>query len=181
MKGQEKSAISLGYNLRLGYARVVNRKSENSWKDSLTEFFSGKLAESAGSVLSEGASILLHVEEETFHFVRQKERNLLKRGSTPDPEFEFWIPEKTLRHLLDLAKLPETGIASLGISSLEKILRGPAEERIRFKVWAGILRIWARGYFSVLKQGGPEVASYLADWGFTNVSKLKKVLRKARG
>jgi hypothetical protein len=181
MKGQEKSAISLGYHLRLGYARGVKVKSENSWKVPLTEFFSGNLAQTAGSALSDGASILFHIEGETFYFARQNGKNILKTGSTSDPEFEFWIPGKTLRHLLDLARLPETGIATLGIAILEKILRGPVEERIRIKVWAGILKIWARGYFSVLKQGGPEVASYLAQWGFTNVSKIKDVLRKARG
>jgi hypothetical protein len=45
----------------------------------------------------------------------------------------------------------------------------------------GFLGLWSKGYFSVLKAGGPEVASYLKRWGFDSLSRIKDVLRKIRG
>ncbi len=87
----------------------------------------------------------------------------------------------TLRHLIELASRPETGIAAFGVAVFERILLSAKDEKIHFRVYLGLLSIWSKGYFSILKLGGPEVASYLAQWGFHSVGKIKEVLKNSRG
>lgn len=146
----------------------------------LEEFFLSPLVEKAGSVLSDGAEIRFHVGEECFHFRRSENRNHWQKGSGNDPDFEFWVTEYALRQLVKVLQGPSASYGALGIAIFEKIVKGKPKDRIRFRVHAGILSIWSKGYFSVLKLGGPEVASYLAQFGFTSFAKIKDVLKNSR-
>lgn len=146
----------------------------------LEKFFESPLVEKAGSVLGEGAEIRFHVGDETFYFHRVKNQSHWAVGQGEDPDFEFWVNEYALRQLVKRVQEADSGYAKLGIEILERIVRGEPKDRIRFKVHAGILSIWVKGYFSVLKLGGPEVASYLAQLGFTSFQTIKEVLKNSR-
>lgn len=152
-----------------------------SWEDSLREFFSGELAEKAGSYLSDRAVIALHIDGRHFLYGRKKGKNTLTENEDTSADVQFWIPESTLRHLLSISALPGTGMGTLGVAVMEHIFHGDETRKIRFKVNMGFLGLWSKGYFSVLKAGGPEVASYLRRWGFDSLSRIKDVLRKIRG
>lgn len=139
------------------------------------------LAEKAGSFLSENARIGLHVEGAQLLYERKNGKNTLTETSAEEAELQFWVPLASLQQLLERAQAPEAGMGSLGVAVFEHIFHGDPQKKIRFQVKAGFLGLWAQGYFSVLKAGGPEVASYLAQWGFDSLSRIKDVLRKFRG
>ncbi|NUM88534.1 MAG: hypothetical protein HUU37_04945, partial [Bdellovibrionales bacterium] len=74
----------------------------------------------------------------------------------------------------------EASIPSLGVFIFERIVVADEGRKIRFKVRAGVLSLWSKGYFSVLKAGGPEVASYLARMGFSSLGKIKSFIDQIR-
>jgi hypothetical protein len=156
-------------------------KTQKNNKELLENFFQIPWVAKAGEELAEGCALHIHVDRDCFLYERRKNRNSWKLGSVTNPDFEFWVPSVTLRYLVELANKPETGIAAFGVAVFERILRGSKDEKIRFRVYLGLLSIWSKGYFSVLKLGGPEVASYLAQWGFHSVGKIKEVLKNSRG
>jgi hypothetical protein len=146
----------------------------------MEEFFAGALAEKAANHLSERAVIALHVDGHHFLFRRKKGKNTLTVGEG-EADVHFWLPVGALRHLLALAELPGTGIGTMGVAVIEHLFHSDEKRKIRFRVDTGFLGLWSKGYFSVLKAGGPEVASYLGRWGFDSLSRIKDVLRKIRG
>ncbi len=100
--------------------------------------------------------------------------------SSATGDIHFWVPLSTLRHILDLSEEPDAGIAKLGIAIFEHMFAGEEGKKITFRVCASFLGLWSHGYFSVLKAGGPEVASYLARFGFNSLARIKELLRKVR-
>jgi hypothetical protein len=146
----------------------------------LERFLSAPLAERASQGLSDRISIALHVDGEDFFFGRENGKNTLGRVETRKPDVHFWVHLSTLRHLLALAESPETGIATIGIAIFEHVFTKDESRKIKFRVDAGFLGLWGKGYFSVLKAGGPEVASYLARFGFHGLGAIKEVLKKVR-
>ena len=76
--------------------------------------------------------------------------------------------------------MPETGIATLGVAIFEHIFTKDESRKIKFRVDMGFIGLWSKGYFSVLKAGGPEVASYLARFGFNGLNAIKEVLKTVR-
>ncbi|MGE3261571.1 MAG: hypothetical protein AB7K68_07320 [Bacteriovoracia bacterium] len=158
-------------------------KSGSEWQTNLKDFFQTPLADKAGSFLSEKATIALHVEEEAFLFRRKKGENVIEEADSKkcEADVHFWIPASALRHLLDLSGLPGTGLGVMGVAVLEHLFAGEPERKIKFRVDSGFLALWAKGYFSVLKAGGPEVASYVARKGFNSVTRIKEVLKNIRG
>lgn len=154
---------------------------EDNWEGRLEKFLSSSLALKASQGLSDRISIALHVEGETYYFRRKKGQNTLVRVEEAKPDVHFWVPLSTLRHLLSLAELPGTGIGTMGVAIFEKIFTGADNQKVKFRVDTGFLGLWSKGYFSVLKAGGPEVASYLARFGFDSLSRVKEVLKKVRG
>lgn len=86
-----------------------------------------------------------------------------------------------MRHLLALSGLPGTGLGTMGVAVFEYLFHKEPEKKIKFRVDASFLSLWSKGYFSVLKAGGPEVASYLGRIGFHSLSKIKEALRHLRG
>jgi hypothetical protein len=155
------------------------RKSDPDWAARLERFLSSPLALRAGEGLSDRSSIALHVDgKEDFFFGRKKGRNTVERVETLRPDVHFWIRLATLQHLLDLAEDKDAGIGQLGVAIFEHIFTKDDAKKIRFRVDTGFLGLWSKGYFSVLKAGGPEVASYLARLGFNGLSAIKEVLRK---
>lgn len=146
----------------------------------MQEFFSSPLAENAGQHLSERAAILLYVEGEAFLFQRKKSANTVRATAKKEADVHFWVPLSTMRHLLSLSREPETGYGTLGVAILEHLFHGDEAKKIRFRLDTGFLGLWSKGYFSVLKAGGPEVASYLGRWGFDSLARIKEVLRRIR-
>lgn len=136
------------------------------------------MAARASQGLSDQICVALHVDGEDFFIRRKKGANTLSRVEHDKPDVHFWGHMSTLRHLLGLAELPETGIATLGVAIFEHIFTKDEERKIKFRVDSGFLALWGKGYFSVLKAGGPEVASYLARFGFNGLSAIKEVLKK---
>lgn len=183
----KKSGISLGYVGDLRYSRAMAKSkkkpaSASGWQTNLTDFFSTPLAEKAGSFLSERAVIAIHVDGEAFVFRRKGGKNRIDTADgKPDADVHFWVPPSALRHLLAVAQLPGTGLGSMGVATLERLFASAPEEKIKFRVDTGFLGLWAKGYFSVLKAGGPEVASYVARKGFNSVARIKEVLKNIRG
>jgi len=154
------------------------RKTGDDWEDRLEGFLSSPLALKASSGLSDQISIALHVEGKDFFFGREKGENTLSRVEAIKPDVHFWAPLSTLRHILTVAELPDTGIATLGVAIFEHIFTKDETKKIKFRVDTGFLGLWSKGYFSVLKAGGPEVASYLARFGFNGLGAIKEVLKK---
>ena len=147
----------------------------------MRDFIESDLAEKAGSYLSERAAIAIHVDGRDFLFRRRKGKNTLSEEKGKDADVHFWVPVIALRHLLSVSSLPGTGMGTLGVAVIEHLLQASEESKIKFRVDSSFMGLWSKGYFSVLKAGGPEVASYLTRWGFDSLSRIKDVLRKIRG
>lgn len=160
---------------------VKQAKANFELKKELKAFFASELAEHAAVGMSNGACIELIVDGEKFYFLRAKGKNTLATQVKDGAEVTFWIPRATMHHILEAAALPGAGLATLGILIFDAILSKEEGRGIRFKVHASFLTLWAKGYFSVLKAGGPEVASYLARLGFGGISQIKEILKKIRG
>ena len=122
----------------------------------------------------------MHLEEQDFFFSRKNGQNALSREEEIPPDIHFWVREGTMRHLLGLAQDSQTGVGTMGIAIFEHIFTKDEERKIRFRVDAGFLGLWSKGYFSVLKAGGPEVASYLARFGYQGLNAIKEVLKTIR-
>jgi hypothetical protein len=146
----------------------------------LSRFLSLSLVEKAGQGLSDRICVAVHVEEQDFFFGRQKGRFTLSRVGVQKPDIHFWVRSSALRQVLEIADHPRTGLASLGVVIFEHIFAKEEAQKIRFRVDTGFLGLWSKGYFSVLKAGGPEVASYLARFGYDGISAIKKVIIKRK-
>jgi hypothetical protein len=162
---------------------MPKQKKGSGWEGKLTEFFETPLADKAGSLLSKRATIAIHVEEETFLFRRIENENSLEKApdDKANADVHFWVAPDAMRHLLSQALVPGTGLGIMGVVVLEHLFATEADKKIKFRVDTGFLGLWAKGYFSVLKAGGPEVASYVARKGFNSVSRIKDVLKNIRG
>lgn len=155
--------------------------SPGAFDDALKSFFMSELAMLASKGLSERACIALHVEGKDYFFSRKKGRNHLLAEAPGDADVHFWIPISTMRHLLAISELPGTGMGTMGVVIFEHLVQQDPGKKIKFRVDASFLGLWSKGYFSVLKAGGPEVASYLARIGFGSMAKIKDALRYLRG
>ncbi len=151
----------------------------NDWEERLKRFLASPLAVRASAGLSDRISIALHVDEEHFFFRRSKGVSTLSRVEEAKPDVHFWIPSNAMRHILSLAESPDTSIGVMGVTIFEHIFSRDDAKRIKFRVDTGFLGLWSKGYFSVLKAGGPEVASYLARFGFHGLNAIKEVLKKS--
>lgn len=157
------------------------KNASGAWEQELARFLSSSLAEQAAQGLSESATVGLHVDGKSFVFRRENGKNTLARVTeSAATDLEFWVPLSTLRHILARAELPQAGIGSIGVNVFEHIFLLEEERKIKFRVSAGVIGLWSRGYFSILKAGGPEVASYLARFGFHSMARIKEFLKKVR-
>lgn len=163
-----------------GKKRKAPGEKGDNWEERFEEFLSSPLALKASQGLSDRICIALHVEGEAYFFRRKAGENTLSRVDDAQPDVHFWVPLSTLRHLLSIAELPGTGIGTMGVAIFEQIFAKDETKKIKFRVDSGFLNLWSKGYFSVLKAGGPEVASYLAKFGFDSLSRVKEVLKKVR-
>lgn len=162
----------------------MKKQRENTQSDleyELQSFFGSELAHSAAGGLSDRACIAIHVGDKEYFFSRKKGRNQLLKRAAGQPDVHFWVPLSTMRHLLALSELPGTGLGTMGVAVFEHLFHKDLEKKIKFRVDASFLSLWSKGYFSVLKAGGPEVASYLGRIGFHSLSKIKETLRHLRG
>lgn len=144
----------------------------------MDEFLSSPLAEKAAGHLSDGARLLVHVDDKTFLYRREKGKNIFAESAPCAADAQLWLSSNTLQQILDQAALPGTGISAMGVAVFERIFHPQEPERIRIRLEAGVFGLWQRGYFSVLKAGGPEVASYFARLSQGGFSRVKDWLRK---
>lgn len=160
---------------------MAGKGEDSDWEKRLKRFVASALASRASQGLSERISVALHVEGASLYFRRKQGEITVSRVEVAKPDIHFWMPIGTLHYLLSLAELKDTGIATMGVAIFEHIFTKDDQKKIRFRVDTGFLGLWAKGYFSVLKAGGPEVASYLARFGFNGLSAIKEVLKNIRG
>lgn len=165
----------------LRYVCGMSKKAPQSLEKDLREFLEANLASLASAGFSDSVCVEICVEEEKFYFERLENKNQCKKSTDKTPDITFWLAEKTLRQILMRAKLPGTGLGTMGITIFDSILSKDESSKIKFKVRASILSLWAKGYFSVLKVGGPEVAAYLAKMGLGGISQMKELLKNIRG
>lgn len=140
-------------------------------------FFTGGLAETAARGLKESAVISLVIDAEEFTFRRRDGRNRFQPGEAADPDIRFWVPAGAMQKLL----LPQgKTIGEVGIRIFELVLSDDTELKIKFKVRAPFLRLWKRGYFTVLAAGGPSVAKFLASHGWGSLPRLREQIAQWR-
>lgn len=165
--------------------RKAQQAGSPDWEKDLERLLTSAMAEKACKGLSESAHIAIHIEGIPHLFSRSKGENTLSRVSEADLKMSsqidvhFWISESALRQIMEKANQPDAGIASIGISIFELLLRGDKKQKITVRVDSGFLTLWSKGYFSVMKAGGPEVASYLARSGFASLGRIKDALKKS--
>lgn len=152
-------------------------KTEN-WRSSMEEFLKSPLAENAASHLSNGACLLIHVDDKSFHFLREKGLSKFVEAEPRAADAQIWLSSNTLQQMLEKAALPGTGMSAMGIAVFERAFSSNESERIRIRLETGVFGLWQRGYFSVLKAGGPEVASYFGRLSQGGFSRVKDWLRK---
>jgi len=158
---------------------VSKRGKAEDFESRLAQFFSSSLAEKAGAILSSSAKIALHIEPHgSYLFERQDGRNSLRPKKNFKADVHFFVPINTMRYLLDLGAHPESGIGTMGVAVIEHLFHDDPRKQIRFRVDTGFWQLITKGYFSVLKAGGPEVASYLAKWGYGSLARLKSLLQQ---
>ena len=70
--------------------------------------------------------------------------------------------------------------ALIGIGILKLIVsRGCHREKSAFKLKAGFLTLWNKGYFGVITAGGAPFASFLASKGLNGIGAIKDALKRA--
>lgn len=148
--------------------------------DRLKKFFASDLALRAAAGIGSRAEVELISDGAHYTFTRSGTTNKIRKQKAKSPDVVFWVPEETLRQILNKAEESNASIPTLGIFIFERIVTAEEERKIRFKVRAGVLSLWTKGYFSVLKAGGPEVASYLARMGFNSLGKIKSFVDQIR-
>lgn len=156
----------------------MKKGKKPSWQSSFEAFLDSELAERAARHLSDGAALMIYIDDKQFLYRRENGKNTLRETKEGAADAYFWLTSNTLHQLVTLGALPGTGLGTMGVAVFERMFQGPEADRIRFRLSAGLFGLWRKGYFSVLKAGGPEVASYLARLGQGGVSWLKDVLRK---
>lgn len=144
----------------------------------MEEFLKGPLAEKAAAFLSDGACLLIHVDDKTFLYRREKGKSNFAESAPREADAQIWLSSNTLQQMLDRAALPGTGISAMGVAVFERVFHPEEAEKIRIRLEVGVFGLWQKGYFSVLKAGGPEVASYFAKLGQGGFSRVKDWLRK---
>lgn len=157
---------------------MAKQNKRENWRSSMEEFLKSALAEKAAGHLSDGACLLIHVDDKTFLYRREKGRSTFKESSPCAADAQLWLNSNTLQQILDRAALPGTGISTMGVAVFERIFHPEEAQRIRIRLEAGVFGLWQRGYFSVLKAGGPEVASYFGRLSQGGFSRVKDWLRK---
>jgi hypothetical protein len=157
---------------------MAKQNKRETWRGSMDDFLVGPLAEKAAGHLRDGACLLIHVDDKTFLYRREKQKNTFTESAPCAADAELWLSSNTLQQMLDRANLPGTGMSHMGVAVFERIFHPVESERIRIRLEAGVFGLWQKGYFSVLKAGGPEVASYFARLGQGGFSRMKDWLRK---
>ncbi len=159
---------------------MKKKKTATDWQTTIERFLNSSLAVRASAGLSDRISVALHVDGEDFFIGRENGKNTVSRVEETPADVHFWAHAATLQQLLAQAEAPDAGVAEMGIAIFENIFTKDEKKKIRFRVDAGFLGLWSKGYFSVLKAGGPEVASYLARLGFSGIGAIKEVLKTIR-
>jgi hypothetical protein len=150
-----------------------------SLQKDIEDFFTSPLANRAASGMKDGSKIAIFVDDKPFLFSRILGKNICKPGKVTKPELIFWLTTNAMQKISHKAQEDGVGLGELGITIFEGILLKQEENKIRFAIHGSFLTLWTKGYFSVLKKGGPELSLYLAKLGFTNIAQWRKIFKKA--
>lgn len=146
----------------------------------LEDFLSSALVARLSAGISPGAVVEMRVSKQVYQVTRERKKCVFHKLKFQEPDVVLTLSESTLRHLLDVAALPETGVAELGICVFEHIFTADADKKISLHLRVGLFTIFRKGYFSILQAGGPEVMAYLAKYGFSSLAKIKEAIAKMR-
>lgn len=160
---------------------MLGGMTSRTLEQELSLFFQSELARRASQGMRDGAVVEIVVDGTPYFFSKKNGLGRVLKRKPGDPEVTFWVPLTTLKQVLALAGLPGTSMATLGIFLFDSIMTHDESRKIKFKVRASVLSLWLKGYFSVLKAGGPEVASYLAKIGLNGIGQIKEMVQKIRG
>ena len=131
----------------------------------------------ASSPLKQQASvrILFSDHEEIYTFVRHSFGPRLEPGAPHDPDFTLRLPTGMVRalHELESEDIGEFGALVVGTG-----LSQDPEYHLGGAIHAGFGRLWAHGYFGILRMGGWQVARVLAAKGLANIRSLRKKINE---
>jgi hypothetical protein len=162
-------------------ARSSEKRSEKILDELIANFMETTHFKRATAGFGVGAVVQLTLDgRETIQFQKTRDGIRVLKGAPEQAELVFYTTTLHLKRLLADALLPSTTLPKLGIRILESIYSSREDEKIRVAVRSGVLNLWARGYFSLLRLGGMEISKYLAGKGFYNVSKIKQALTNMR-
>lgn len=147
----------------------------------LEDFFYSDLAIKAASGLSDRAIVEIYLDEQKFFFQKKLGKNKLHKKVNGSADVVFWVNKNAMQNVLDVSREKNASIAKLGVVIFEQIFSRNESSKIYFRVDSGFLSLWSKGYFSVLKLGGPEVAAYIANKGFHSLGKIKEALKSMKG
>jgi hypothetical protein len=145
----------------------------------LKNFIARPVCQRATSPIRVGAEIAVQVDDGPVFTLRRSKTQLeVVTETSAQPDLSFKIPLKSLQAL---AADPSDDIGEVGIALLKLLADPHSENRMEAKFHIGPMELFLRGYLGVLPLGGPSVMKFLANKGFSSLSKIKEGLSRFRG
>jgi hypothetical protein len=148
-----------------------------SYAERFSQYFDREVAQKAAKSINDGAEMEFHVADEAFTFTKQGGKNTVKPGPARDPQLVFTLtPSAADAVLADLSE----DIGSIGVHIAKMIAAPEGDKKVTWKLKAGFLTLWGKGYFGVLTSGGAQFASFLASKGLNGIGAIKDILKKMK-
>ena len=144
----------------------------------LKSFFEeSTVCRNAAKPLKESALIELIVDGEPFTFCKKGSANSLTSGAPDRPDVVFTLTEKALDEILALNSDSSVNYAKLIFG---QITSEDASRKVRIASRMGPLAFISKGFMGILTQEGLAMTKLLAEYGLSNVSKIKDALKKIK-
>jgi hypothetical protein len=146
----------------------------------ITDLFSKEAYQQGISPLANARIQLSLAETSQKVWLTKPQRGDFQVSGDPEggEDLSFLLTEKALLHLCEA---PTLDVGDIGVEILKLMLHTDADIRISAQVHIGIFEMFRKGYFSVLPLGGVKVTRFLAERGFTSISRIQDAIRKMRG
>ena len=161
-----------------------------TFRDRFAAYLNRPVALAAAKSLKNGAAIELKIlvsgaeqapEVERLMFYRESGENRVADAHSldvpGDPQLRFSIPQAAAEELLTH---PSDELGATGVQILKLILSHETDKKIGFKIEAGFLSLWSKGYFGVLTEGGKDFWAFLASKGLNGMEAVQAVLKKKK-
>lgn len=129
------------------------------------------------SSLSPGACFAVISDGHEFYFLRKEKGFSLVREKPVRVDLHFWIRPFTLKKLAEKITATETSLTSFAILVIRYVLAHGRRDRIFFRNNVSAYTLMRKGYFTVLKNAGPDVRRYLCEKGFSTFQSIGVCLR----